>query len=142
MKRCPKCGSITCGDTECRVCGETLTYAETEMCERESVPPGRYGVRYFTGRFFLPVLSVLFAVGAGTLGGWNEKTMAGQIVLVVLSIAVVAAQALIERFYPEALGFFMRRYRREYAETVLKLDVTIVSLLIIAASVVILIIPR
>ena len=120
MKRCPKCGSITCGDTECRVCGETLTYAETEMCDRESIPPGRYGVRYFTGRFFLPVLSVLFAVGAATLSGWNGKTLAVQIVLVVLSLAVVAAQALIERFYPEVLGFLMRRYMRDYAETVLK----------------------
>lgn len=142
MKRCPKCGSITCGDTECRVCGETLTYAETEMCDRESIPPGRYGVRYFTGRFFLPVLSVLFAVGAATLSGWNEKTLTGYVVLIVLSLAVVAAQALIERFYPEVLGFLMRRYMRDYAETVLKLDVAIVSLLIIAASVVILIIPR
>ena len=142
MKRCPKCGSITCGDTECRVCGETLTYAETEMRDRESIPPGRYGVRYFTKRFFLPVLSMLFAVGAGTLGGWNEKTLAVQIVLVVLSLAVVAAQALIERFYPEALGFFMRRYKRDYAETMIKLDVAIMSLLIIAASVVISIIPR
>ena len=142
MKRCPKCGSITCGDTECRVCGETLTYAETEMRDRESIPPGRDGGRYFTKRFFLPVLSVLFAVGAGTLGGWNEKTLAVQIVLVVLSLAVVAAQALIERFYPEALGFFMRRYKRDYAETMIKLDVTIMSLLIIAMSVGILIIPR
>lgn len=142
MKRCPKCGSITCGDTECRVCGETLTYAETEMCDRESIPPGRYGVRYFTGRFFLPVLSVLFAVGAATLSGWNEKTLTGYVVLIVLSLAVVMAQALIEWFYPEVLGLLMRRYMRDYAETVLKLDVAIVSLLIIAASVVILIISR
>lgn len=142
MKRCPKCGSITCGDTECRVCGETLTYAEAEMCDRESVPPGSYGVRYFTRRFFLPVLSVLFAVGAAVLSGWNEKTRTGYVILIVLSFALVAAQALIERFYPEVLDFFMRRHTREYSETMIKLDIAISSILIIAASVITLFITR
>lgn len=142
MKRCPKCGSITCGDTECRVCGETLTYAETEMCDRESIPPGRYGVRYFTGRFFLPVLSVLFAVGAATLSGWNKKTLTGYVVLIVLSLAVVAAQALIERFYPEVLEFCMRRHKREYSEAMLRIDIAVASVLIIVVSVIILFITH
>ena len=96
----------------------------------------------FHGTFFLPVLSVLFAVGAATLSGWNGKTLAVQIVLVVLSLAVVAAQALIERFYPEVLEFCMRRHTREYSEAMLMIDTAVASVLIIVVSVIILFITH
>ena len=142
MKRCTKCGSITCCDTECRICGETLTYAELSMDDRESVVPCGYAVRYYVKKFALPVISVLFAVGTAVLSGSDGNLRAGFIVLVALSLAVAAAQTLIEMFYPNVIGALTRRYTREYAETMLKLDITIVSMLIIAASVIAFIILR
>ena len=47
MKQCPTCQSIVEAETECPICGETLTYVEPHAAHRERIAPGRYAVRYY-----------------------------------------------------------------------------------------------
>ena len=56
MKHCPKCQSIVEAETECPICGETLTYAEPHPSHRERIVPGRYAVWYYTRESWLVCL--------------------------------------------------------------------------------------
>lgn len=56
MKQCPRCRSIVEVETECPICGETLTYVEPHPAHREKIAANRYAVRYYAGRCWLVCL--------------------------------------------------------------------------------------
>ena len=56
MKQCPCCQSIIDAETECPICGETLTYVDPHPAHREKIAANRYAVRYYAGRCWLVCL--------------------------------------------------------------------------------------
>ena len=65
MKKCPKCGSVTDSEYECKICGESICYEPYADSNREHIAKG-YRFRYWMPKLWLPI-----AAGIGC-GGYME----------------------------------------------------------------------
>lgn len=63
MKDCPRCGSRVAAETECPICGETLTYLPTVEGERERIPWSQYSLVYYARRSRLAAVALAVLTG-------------------------------------------------------------------------------
>lgn len=57
MKRCPHCRSVVDDETECKLCGATLTFEPPVADYREKYAPGRYLLFYRLKQFWPAMLA-------------------------------------------------------------------------------------
>lgn len=85
MKKCPTCQSIVDDDTECKICGTTLTYEPFIDSDKEKLKPNHYLYFFLAKKLsFSMVCLILVAVLEGNSGTFNKLSAAG-IALSVLS---------------------------------------------------------
>ncbi|MBR7185717.1 MAG: hypothetical protein IKD37_08955 [Clostridia bacterium] len=107
MKQCPTCNSIIEAQTECPVCGETLTYVNPHPAHRERIARNRYGLRYLAKQIWFALLCTATAVLLLLFAGWHDWR------ITTVSLLCCAA-ALIRSFFSLWL---LRRWRSRLAQS-------------------------
>ena len=59
MKQCPVCKSIVDSESECPICGNTITYEPPVMADKELIPWNKNTVLYYLKNTWFSVLSCL-----------------------------------------------------------------------------------
>lgn len=62
MKQCPLCKSIVTDESECPICGNTITYEPPVMADKELVVWNKYSFMYYLKNMWFSVLSCIIGL--------------------------------------------------------------------------------
>ncbi len=107
MKSCPKCGSVVNSETECTVCGATITYEPYIDAENEHISR-RMWLKYWLPRLALPfAATVIFVIGFAIRQEIDKYTL--------MAAFCLAAGWLTSLFKPRFIHGMQWKYNEDYA---------------------------
>ena len=123
MKKCPKCGSVTDAEYECKICGESICYEPYVDSNREHIAKG-YRFRYWMAKLWLPIAaSIGFGIALAVYRAIDRYVLMNA-VLVVLSWLLVI-------FRRHFIQVMLWKYNEDYA----KFDTAVSTVVLPAASI-------
>ncbi len=119
MKICPKCKSRTAEDIECHICGESLTYVEKAIEDREKIRFNKYYFFYLFRNCFFTLACIAALIIKNVIG----KPVFGYSYFIIYGVALLSLVGSI--FKRTFIKLNLSVCNRRYAEFTVNLFIII-----------------